>query len=54
MIRYLTAGKSHCLQLDAIVVDGFPSNFKLDIERIDKDLAKRQIKLSSGKRMSVQ
>ena len=54
MIRYLTASKSHYLQLDTIVVDGFPSNFKLDIERIDKDLAKRQIKLSSGKRMSVQ
>lgn len=53
MIRYLTAGESHGPQLD-VIVDGFPSNFKLDIERINKDLAKRQIKLGSGKRMSIE
>lgn len=53
MIRYLTAGESHGPQLD-VIIDGFPSNFKLDVNRINRDLAKRQIKLGSGKRMSIE
>lgn len=53
MIRYLTAGESHGRQLD-VVIDGFPSNFQLSLERIDEDLAKRQVKLGSGPRQSIE
>lgn len=53
MIRYLTSGESHGPQLD-IIIDGFPSNFKLDLDRINNDLAKRQEKIGSGNRQNIE
>lgn len=53
MIRYLTSGESHGPQLD-VIIDGFPANFPLDIERINKDLALRQTRLGSGARQAIE
>ena len=53
MIRYLTAGESHGPQLD-VIIDGFPANFRIDLKRINEDLAKRQTKLGSGARQSIE
>lgn len=53
MIRYLTSGESHGPQLD-IIIDGFPANFKLDIDKINDDLSKRQNKIGSGNRQSIE
>ena len=40
-MRFLTAGESHgpCL---VGIVEGFPAGFRVDIEAINRDLARRQ------------
>ncbi|KXG76608.1 chorismate synthase [Thermotalea metallivorans] len=53
MLRYLTAGESHGKCLVAII-EGFPSNVKIDIEKINKDLRRRQGGYGRGKRMEIE
>ncbi len=53
MLTYLTAGESHGPQLTAIV-DGFPAGFKVDINRINFQLARRQKGYGRGGRMKIE
>ena len=41
MLRFLDAGESHGKAMVAII-DGIPSNFKIDIDFIDNELKRRQ------------
>ena len=41
MLRFLTAGESHGPEL-AVIVEGLPSGVRIDGERIDRDLRRRQ------------
>lgn len=52
-MRYLTAGESHGKGLVAIV-EGFPSNLKLDIDKINAQLARRQQGYGRGGRMNIE
>ena len=40
MFRYLTAGESHGKGLVG-VIEGFPSNVKIDLDKINHDLGRR-------------
>ncbi len=51
--RFLTAGESHGKCLTAII-DGIPSNLFIDIEFINKDLARRQMGYGRSARMQLE
>ena len=53
MFRYLTAGESHGPALVGIL-DGFPAHLKLDVERINQTLARRQGGYGRGNRMKIE
>jgi len=53
MIRFLTAGESHGKGL-SIIVEGFPSNLKLEAEFINSQLARRQMGYGRGGRMKIE
>lgn len=53
MFRYLTAGESHGPALVGIL-DGLPSHVRLDVERIDETLARRQGGYGRGARMKIE
>lgn len=53
MIRFLTAGESHGKSLTAIV-EGFPSNLKIDNEAINLQLRRRQTGYGRGGRMKIE
>lgn len=53
MLRYLTAGESHGPALTALV-EGFPSGIRLDTERIDLELKRRQGGYGRGKRQMLE
>lgn len=53
MIRFLTAGESHGKGLTTIV-EGFPSNIKVEKEIIDFHLARRQMGYGRGGRMKIE
>lgn len=53
MIRFLTAGESHGKALTTIV-DGFPSNFKIDLNYINRHLKRRQLGYGRGLRMKIE
>ncbi|OPJ56838.1 chorismate synthase [Alkalithermobacter paradoxus] len=53
MIRYLTSGESHGQTLIAIV-EGMPSNLKINIDNINNELNKRQKGYGRGKRMEIE
>lgn len=53
MLRFLTAGESHGKGLTAII-EGFPSNLKLEEEYINKHLARRQMGYGRGGRMKIE
>jgi chorismate synthase len=52
-LRYLTAGETHGPQLTAIV-EGMPSNLKLDIEELNFQLHRRQKGYGRGRRMQIE
>ncbi|MBS3899486.1 MAG: chorismate synthase [Dethiobacter sp.] len=52
-MRYLTAGESHGPALCAII-EGLPANLCLDPEKIDGDLARRQLGYGRGGRMKIE
>lgn len=53
MLRYLTAGETHgkCL---TVIVEGMPAGVKIDIEKINSELAKRQRGYGRGGRMKIE
>lgn len=53
MFRYLTAGESHGPALVGIL-DGIPAQLKLDVERINRTLARRQGGYGRGARMKIE
>lgn len=53
MLRYLDAGESHGRALAAII-EGFPSNVAIDIERINNQLNRRQRGYGRGNRMKIE
>ena len=53
MLRYLTSGESHGMELSAII-EGLPSGLKLSTKDIDVDLARRQGGYGRGARMSIE
>lgn len=52
-LRYLTAGETHGPQLTAII-EGLPSNLKLDFEDLNFELARRQKGYGRGRRMQIE
>jgi len=52
-IRYLTAGESHGKALTCII-EGIPSGLKLDIDLINRELARRMKGFGRGKRMAIE
>ena len=53
MFRYLTAGESHGPAL-AGILDGIPAKLKLDVDRINAELLKRQGGYGRGGRMKIE
>ncbi len=53
MLRYLTSGETHgkCL---TVIVEGMPAGVKIDIERINEDLRRRQQGYGRGGRMKIE
>lgn len=53
MIRVTTAGESHgqCL---SVIVEGLPAGIALDADLVRVDLARRQIALGAGERMTIE
>ena len=52
-IRYITGGESHGPCLTA-VVDGLPAGVPIDVEAVDRDLARRQSGYGRGGRMAIE
>ena len=52
-MRYLTAGESHGRFLSAII-EGMPSNVKIDIDKINLELKRRQSGYGRGSRMNIE
>jgi chorismate synthase len=53
MIRFLTAGESHGKALSTII-EGFPSNLKIEAEYINNQLKRRQSGYGRGMRMKIE
>jgi len=53
MLRFLTAGESHGPALIGIV-EGLPSGLSIDVESIQRDLARRQIGVGKSARMRIE
>ncbi|SDJ96689.1 chorismate synthase [Natronincola ferrireducens] len=53
MFRLLTAGESHGKGLVG-VIEGFPANVHIDIDEVNKDLARRQKGYGRGGRMKIE
>ncbi|NBI30474.1 chorismate synthase [Chengkuizengella marina] len=52
-MRYLTAGETHGPQLTAII-EGMPSNLKINFEEINRELQRRQKGYGRGRRMQIE
>ncbi len=53
MLRYLTAGESHGPAL-TVIVDGLPAGVRVDLDRVDRRLARRQEGFGRGGRMKIE
>ncbi|MEZ0324100.1 MAG: chorismate synthase [Hydrogenothermaceae bacterium] len=53
MLRFLNAGESHGQAL-TVIIDGYPSNVKIDINKINQELARRQRGYGRGGRMQIE
>lgn len=53
MLRYLTAGESHGKALLAIL-EGIPAGLRIDVNRINQELKRRQKGFGRGKRMQIE
>ena len=53
MIRFLTAGESHGPGLIA-VIEGFPANVNIDLDKVNHELSRRQMGYGRGGRMRIE
>ncbi len=53
MLRYLTAGESHG-KGEVAILEGMPAGLKVEVERINAELKRRQAGLGRGKRMQIE
>ena len=53
MIRFLTAGESHGDRL-AGIIEGFPANLEIDLDRLNHQLRRRQMGYGRSKRMDIE
>lgn len=53
MIRFLTAGESHGPELTAIL-EGMPAGLVIDLDEINRKMARRQKGYGSGGRMHIE
>ncbi|WP_353420768.1 chorismate synthase [Staphylococcus coagulans] len=53
MLRFLTSGESHGPQL-TVIIEGLPSNMKIDINQINEEMFKRQGGHGRGRRMQIE
>ncbi len=53
MLRFLTSGESHGPQL-TVIIEGLPSNMKIDINQINEEMFKRQGGYGRGRRMQIE
>ena len=53
MLRFLTAGESHGPML-TVIVDGLPAGLKVDVERLNFQMARRQKGYGRGGRMKIE
>ena len=53
MLKFMTAGESHGPAVTAIL-EGIPAGLKLDVSRVDFDLARRQKGFGAGGRMKIE
>ena len=53
MLRFLTAGESHGPCLTAII-EGLPAGLAIDVDAINRDLARRQSGYGRGARMKIE
>ena len=52
-LKFLSSGESHGKCLNAII-DGVPANFEISVEKINDELAKRQMGYGRGGRMQIE
>jgi len=53
MLRFLTAGESHGPEL-VVILEGAPAGYDIDLEAINRDLARRQKGYGRGGRMAIE
>src|SRR5215467_3357338 len=53
MLRFLTAGESHGPEL-IVILEGAPAGYDIDLEAINRDLARRQKGYGRGGRMAIE
>jgi chorismate synthase len=53
MVRFLTAGESHGRAL-IVILEGVPAGLKIDVDRITRDLRRRQGGYGRGRRMAIE
>jgi chorismate synthase len=53
MLRFLTAGESHGPEL-VLIIEGAPAGYDIDLEAINRDLARRQKGYGRGGRMAIE
>ncbi len=53
MLRYLTAGESHGPEL-VLIIEGAPAGYDIDLDAINRDLARRQKGYGRGGRMAIE
>jgi chorismate synthase len=53
MLRFLTAGESHGPEL-VVIIEGAPAGYDIDLEAINRDLARRQKGYGRGGRMAIE
>lgn len=53
MLRFITAGESHG-PLETAIIEGVPANLPIDIDKINENLARRQMGYGAGNRMKIE
>jgi chorismate synthase len=53
MVRFLTAGESHGRAL-VVILEGIPAGLPIDLERVTRDLRRRQGGYGRGRRMAIE
>ena len=53
MLRFLTAGESHGPEL-VVIIESVPAGYEIDLEAINRDLARRQKGYGRGGRMAIE